>query len=86
MINDFKLMAVGFGVLQFFDRIVFKLNDSTASDTDQMVVMLAALGTLIKFFTVAEILLFKNAAFFQQNKRTIHRRLGDRPILFFREI
>ena len=64
MINNFEIVFFGFGILEPFDRLILKFDDLAASYADKMIVMIAALGALIKLFSVAKILLLKDGALF----------------------
>ena len=63
VVDHFEGMLLGFGVLEFLDGLVFKFDDFAALHADKVVMVLAALRTLIEFLAVTEVLLFEDLAF-----------------------
>ena len=58
VVNYLKVLFFGFGVLQFLDVIVFKLNNFSTANADEVIVVLATLSSLIKLLATFEILFF----------------------------
>lgn len=83
MVDDFEGMFSGFGVLEFFYRIIFKFNNLATLHANKVIVMFPALGTLVEFLAAAKILFLENLALFQKRQRPVNRCLGDSLVFSF---
>jgi len=85
VVNYPEVLFFGFGVLQFLDVIVFKLDNFPTANADKVVMMLSALTPFIQLFPIAKVLLLKDFAFFKKRECPINGGFRNSSIGFLGE-
>jgi hypothetical protein len=68
--------------LQFLDTRILELDNFTAFNADEMIMMIAAVSDFVKGLTAAKVTLFGKATFRQQLERPVNCRIADMGMLF----